>query len=220
MRTCVASPALNLLVCSAAAALVAAPKPTLAGEPSSKGDERIVSLFDGKSLGKWKPTSFGGEGEVRVDEGRILLEVGNDLTGVTWTGKYPKWNYEIALEAMRVDGRDFFCGLTFPVGESFCSLIVGGWGGGVVGLSSLDGHDASENETTSYHEFKTNQWYRVRIRVEKGRIQAWIDDERVVDVDTTGKRISTRVEVEPSEPLGVASWRTSAALRKITLRSL
>ena len=29
-------------------------------------------------------------------------------------------------------------------------LIVGGWGGGVVGMSSLNGKDAARNETTQY----------------------------------------------------------------------
>lgn len=61
----------------------------------------------------------------------------------------PVMNYELSLEAMRVDGSDFFCGLTFPVGSNFCSFIVGGWGGGVVGLSSLNSEDASQNETTN-----------------------------------------------------------------------
>ena len=57
-------------------------------------------------------------------------------------------DYEVTLEAMRVDGNDFFCGMTFPAGKDPCTLIVGGWGGTVVGLSSINGMDASENETT------------------------------------------------------------------------
>ena len=58
------------------------------------------------------------------------------MTGITWTNEVPTNNYEISLEAMRVEGSDFFCALTFPVGNDPCSFIVGGWGGGVVGLSS------------------------------------------------------------------------------------
>src|SRR4051794_11381418 len=75
------------------------------------------SLFDGRTLGAWEPTLFGGEGVVHVDDGRIVLEQGNDLTGITWKGEVPATvGYELALEAMRVSGGDFFCGLTFPVG--------------------------------------------------------------------------------------------------------
>ena len=37
-------------------------------------------------------------------------------------------DYELRLEAKRVEGGDFFCGLTFPVGKEYCTLILGGWG--------------------------------------------------------------------------------------------
>jgi hypothetical protein len=121
---------------------------------------------------------------------------------------------------MRVVGGDFFCGLTFPVKTSHCSLIVGGWAGPVVGLSSLDGLDASENETSTLRRFASNQWYTIRVRVTDPRIQAWIDDESVVDVETAGRRISVRAELLDSRPLGIASWRTRAALRQIRLRTL
>jgi hypothetical protein len=177
-------------------------------------------LFDGVSLGKWKPTRFGGEGEVHVDAGEIVLERGNDLTGITWTGDLPRLGYEIEVQAKRVSGSDFFCGLTFPVGEAYCSFIVGGWAGAVTGFSSLDGDDASENETTRIRNYEENRWYTVRVRVEAERLQAFVDEESFADVKTTGRRISIRPEVQDSRPLGIASWRTKAALRAIRLRTL
>lgn len=183
-------------------------------------EETSTSLFDGKSLGKWKGTEFGGEGEVDVKDGRIVMHMGNPMTGVTWSGEYPKTNYEISLEAMRIDGSDFFCGLTFPVGDDPCSFICGGWGGGVVGLSSLDGLDASENETTRYKEFESNRWYKIRVRVTPEKIAAWIDDKQMVDVDTKDKRIGIRIEVELSRPLGISCYNTTAALRDIKVRRL
>ena len=131
--------------------------PILAAEPAWK------SLFDGRTLKGWKATKFGGEGEVDVKDGQIVMHAGSPMTGITWVEDVPKIDYEITLEAMRVNGSDFFCGLTFPVGESPCSFIVGGWGGGVVGLSSIDGSDASENETTKYQEFTSGRWYPVRL---------------------------------------------------------
>jgi hypothetical protein len=178
------------------------------------------SLFNGKSLKGWEITDFAGHGEVRVENGSIVLSQGV-MTGINWTNPLPaEMSYEIALDAMRVDGSDFFCGLTFPVGKDPCSFIVGGWGGGVVGLSSLDGEDAANNETTKVRAFETGKWYAVRVRVEPARIQAWIDDEKYVDVVTTDHRISIRIEVEPSRPLGVASWSTTAALKNIRMRKL
>jgi len=177
-------------------------------------------LFDGTSLGQWEQTSFGGEGPVRVRDGMIVLEQGDPLTGVTWTGPALPPAFELSLEASRLGGSDFFCGLTFPVGQSHCSLILGGWGGTTVGLSSLDGRDASENETTRQMRFEDKRWYRVRVAVTATHIRAWLDDAPIVDVATAGRRIGIRPEVDPSVPLGVASYRTRAGLRQIRIRSL
>jgi hypothetical protein len=119
-----------------------------------------------------------------------------------------------------VSGSDFFCGLTFPVGETYCSLILGGWGGSVVGLSSLDYADASQNETTRWIQFASERWYRVRVRVTESRIRAWLDGERIVDADITKRKVSTRIEVEPSKPFGISTWRTTGAARDLRLRTL
>lgn len=179
-------------------------------------------LFDGKSLDGWKAAEFGGEGEVTVKDGRILMQMGNSLTGITYDGKkaLPKSNYEIELEAMRVEGIDFFCGLTFPVAESHCSFIVGGWAGAVVGLSSIDDKDASENDTTKYITFKSDTWYRIRVRVTDENISAWIDDKQVVDQNIKDKKISTRNEVDLSKPLGLSAWQTTSAIRNLRIRTL
>ncbi len=181
-----------------------------------------ISLFDGKSLTGWKITDFGGQGEVRVEEGHIFLDMGSDMTGITIdpATKIPSMNYEISLEAQRVVGGDFFCGLTFPVNKDACSLIVGGWGGGLVGLSSLDGKDASNNETSSWRDFENDQWYQIKLRVEPERIRAWIDGRKVVEAVTKDRKIGIRPEVNLCRPLGFSTWRTAAALRKIEVRSL
>jgi len=181
-----------------------------------------MSLFDGKTLGDWKITDFGGQGKVYVKDGAIYLEQGNDMTGINWAGPLVRMNYEITLEAMRVSGSDFFCGLTFPVNESYCSLILGGWGGTVCGLSNIDYYDAANNETTRIVSFETGKWYHVRLRVTPNRIQAWVEEEadQLVDMDITGRKIDTRIEVDLSQPLGVATWQTAGAVRNIKLRKL
>ena len=178
------------------------------------------SLFDGKSLGDWKPSKFGTQGSVEAKDGQIMIGFGDGCSGITWGGEFPKTDYEIRLQAMRVDGTDFFCGLTFPVGKDPCSLICGGWGGGVVGLSSIDGEDASENDTTKYKKFDTGKWYVIRVRVTKSRISAWIDKDQMVDEALEGRKISIRSEVEESKPLGIATWKTAGAIRKIEWRKL
>ena len=155
-----------------------------------------------------------------MQDGQIVLDFGYSLTGINYTEQFPKTNYEISLEAKRTQGIDFFCGLTFPVEESYCSLIVAGWAGAVVGLSSIDGRDASENETTRYMSFDNDRWYRIRVRVTPAKIMAWIDDELVVDQVITGRRISTRNEVDLSRPLGISAYESEAVLRDIKYRLL
>jgi len=207
-----------LLTCSMTLPLMGGP--FAVAQTETRGEQgKWRPLFDGKTLKDWKSTQFGGEGEVTVEEGAITMDFGSSLTGITYVGKLPTNHYEISLEAKRVDGIDFFCALTFPVDKSHCSLIVGGWAGAVVGLSCLDGQDASENETTRYMAFKTDRWYRIRVRVLPGRIQAWIDDEQVVNVETRNRKIETRIEVDLSKPLGMAAWETRSALRNIRIRS-
>jgi hypothetical protein len=198
---------------------VAAAKPVVA-TPASPANAS-GPLFDGKTLTGWISSDFAGRGEVKVQNGEIKIGMGY-MTGITWTNAsaLPRTNYELSLDAMRVDGSDFFCGLTFPVGKDQCSLVVGGWGGGTVGLSSIDGEDASQNETTSYLNFTNGKWYHIRVRVEPENIQAWIDNDRVVNLDTKEKRLGIRLEMESSVPLGVATWNTAAALKNIQLKKL
>ncbi|MCB1093872.1 MAG: hypothetical protein KDL87_20195, partial [Verrucomicrobiae bacterium] len=143
-----------------------APAPEKPKPAAPKKDPNLISLFDGKTLGKWKPIEFGGEGEVSVDEeGNLEFDFGAIMTGVNWSEAPPaKSNYEISLDAMKLDGNDFFCALTFPVKESHATFVIGGWGGGVVGVSSVDDLDASENETMNIEGFENNVWYHIRVR--------------------------------------------------------
>jgi len=176
------------------------------------------SLFDGKTLQGWKITPWTYRGPVEVQDSTILLGIGHECTGVTWTQGFPRMNYQVDLDAMRVDGNDFFCGMTFPVGEEPCTLIIGGWNGTVVGLSSIDGLDASENQTGTLRNFKNNRWYHIRLRVTSDSIKAWVDDDQIVDFAIDHHRLSVRMEVLWSKPFGICSWRTKAALRNIVVR--
>jgi hypothetical protein len=210
-----ASPATRVLAAVVTAGLVVSIAPVRAQAPAGE------ALFDGKTLGQWKPTKFIGEAAVKVENGEIVLESGNDLTGITWGGAaLPTTNYELSLQAMRVAGNDFFAGVTFPVADSFCSLILGGWGGTVVGLSSINGQDASENETSQSIPFESKRWYSLRVRVTPAKIEAWLDERQIINLDLKGNKVDTRIEVDASKPLGIASWRTKAALRDIRLKKL
>jgi hypothetical protein len=177
-------------------------------------------LFDGKTLNGWKITDFGGQGKVEVRDKTIVMARGNEMTGITWTGKPPRGNYELTLEGKRIEGSDFFCTTTFPVGDKCCSFVTGGWGGSVIGLSNVDHMDASENPTSSSHDFKNNTWYKFRIRVTDDKIEVWINDEQVVDQARKEHTFGVRIECDPCCPLGIATYNTVGAVRNIRLREL
>ncbi len=178
-------------------------------------------LCDGKSLGDFAPTQFGMQSEVYVEDGRLVLEQGDPLTGITWRGApLPTCDYVVELRATRLRGTDFFCGLTFPVGDSHASLILGGWGGALCGISSLDDQDASDNETRCFRAFVTGREYLVRVEVRSDRLRAFVDGERIVDVSTVGRKIDVRAEVRPSIPFGIASFATRAAIRDLRIAPL
>jgi hypothetical protein len=189
-----------------------------AGEDPPAG---TLVLFDGKSLEGWKKVDFVGSAGVKVRDGTIVMEAGQSMTGITCTRKdLPTTNYELSYEAMRLSGHDFFAAATFPVGVSFITLVNGGWGGSVTGLSSLDGIDASENETTQSVTYKDKTWHRFRVRVTGEVIRCWIDDKLIVAVNYQGRKVGTRIEVRRNQPLGFATWETAGALREIKIRPL
>ena len=155
-----------------------------------------------------------------LEKGALLLEPGNPLTGVHWTRPFPRTNYEFEVRATRVDGSDFFCGLTFPVGEEHLSVILGGWGGSLVGISCLDGRDASDNDTKRLRSFEDGRAYRVRLAVTPSSVSVRIDGELVVDIDPRAHALSLRPEVAPSKPLGIACFATTARLQAMRWRRI
>ncbi len=190
-------------------------------KPKNTAKAHWKPLFDGKSLAGWKAADYLGSGKVGVKDGTLVMEPGKQMTGLTYRkGDFPKVDYEVTLEGKKLEGDDFFCTTTFPVDRSFCSLVVGGWGGTTVGLSSLNGADASENDTTTTKEFSKGTWYRVRIRVTADKIVAWIDDDKVVDVETKDRKVSTRIECDACKPFGFCTWNTAGAIRDVRVRPL
>src|SRR5215216_379779 len=96
---------LACLAIASAATLLAQEKPVAKADAAK---EKWESLFDGKSLNGWTVTNFGGEGEVEVKDGAIILSMGQPMTGLTIKdgSKLPKDNYEVTLLAMKRKGDD------------------------------------------------------------------------------------------------------------------
>ncbi|MFZ5833520.1 MAG: 3-keto-disaccharide hydrolase [Planctomycetota bacterium] len=182
-----------------------------------------LKLFDGKTLDGWKIAEdfdFLNHGKIEVADGAIVLHAGRPGSAIYYGTKLPTMDYEISLKARRVAGEDFFCGLTFMVGKEPLTLIVGGWNGEVVGLSCINGEPAVENETCHYQKFELGRWYSIRVRVTENQVTAWIDHDQVVDCDLADKELSIWFEPETVTPLGIATWRTTGAVKDIQVRRL
>ncbi|WP_395751513.1 DUF1080 domain-containing protein [Prosthecobacter sp.] len=192
--------------------------------PARRSEWRLLS---DEFLPAWKAAHIPDEGKVTIEEGEIKLETGRPMTGARlelskWKeAEMPATRYSIEYEAMRVEGNDFFGTVTFPVNESHVSLVVGGWGGTLVGISSIDEMDASENNTRGNARFENNRWHLVRIEVRDDDLRAWINGRLFVNTSTKGHKLGLRDgEIEKCTPFGFTSYDSRARIRNVVLRRL
>jgi len=184
-----------------------------------------IALFNGKDLSGWKIAPMDGGGTVSVvSNGTVSCGIGDPMTGIAYTNPVPVMNYELSLEAMRVEGSDFFIALTIPVETNFCTVIIGGWGGGLCGISSVDYADASENQWSEYLTLKNQCWYHLRVRVTPGVLQVFLNDDLYtarIEYEASS-RFSLRPgsDIDMTKPLGLATYRTGAFWRNFTLTSV
>lgn len=196
-------------------------EPTPPASDDKQPDDKTRVLFAGKNLDDWEASNFGGEGPLELKDDAVIFQRGADLTGMNWKGKpLPKINYEVTLEAQRIEGSDFFCGIVFPVNDATCSFVAGGWGGSTIGLSSVDDIYAAENETGTYASFEEKTWYKFKLRVSASAITAWIDGKQYVYLKTKGRKLSLHPAMEPAKPFGIAAFATVAVIRDVKLHEL
>jgi len=205
------------------ALLLAVSSLTMAQEPQAAKTEWV--LFDGKDLKDWETVDMGGSGEVSVEGGQLIINQGESLSGVVYkkVEELPLTNYEITLQAKRLQGVDFFCGLTFPVGDlkRNATLICGGWGGSVTGISSIDGMDAANNATGTYQRYDDDKWYSFCLRVTPENLSVWVDDKQVVDQDIKDRKVSLREgPIELYAPLSLTTYNTTAAIKNVRMKAL
>lgn len=246
----VAAISIAMTLCSAGSHPLGAQAPADPGnnsqaKPTSKpvAKQQWIALKD-----HWKQCEFGGDGEVKIKDGVVKLDFGQPITGVRWLGSFegdkavgsdsndpklldaikaakkaPKLardHYEIRWECRRNGGDDFLCAMTMPIGKNYISLVMGGWGGGITGISSIDGYDASDNETTTYKAYDNGTWYKARVRVDAAKITVWIDEIEMFDVPREGHTFDIRFEMEPCAPLGIANFECDSSIRNIQWRAL
>lgn len=191
-------------------------------EMPAADQEGWIQLFNGKDLAGWKVPVYGGDGEITVEDGILTMGMGAMVTGITLDGDFPwKSNYEIEVTAERTMGFDFYAAITFPVGDDgYVTFINGGWGGGVFGFSSINGYDASENETMTLLQTKNNVWNTFRVRVYDDHIEGWCDEKKVVECPRGDNKFTTRFEVEYSQPMGVTNYCSETKIKSIRCREM
>lgn len=188
---------------------------------------RRWDLLSATEITHWKSAEMPDTGKAEARDGATVIESGGPMTGLRYdnwrAGTFPVRDYAVSYEAMRVDGSDFFAALTFPVRsiETCATLIVGGWGGGLVGISSIDGQDASDNSTRSEQRFENGKWYRVKLEVREDGIKAWIDDRIVINTSIKSRVIGMRPGyIESCAPFGFATFGSTGRVRNIVVEEL
>ena len=181
-----------------------------------------VRLFNGRDLTGWKVADMFGSGTVKVlEDGSVECGPGNPMTGIAYTNDPPRMNYELSLQAVRVKGSDFFAALTIPVEQHFCTVIIGGWGGGLCGVSSVDYMDAAENPWSEGVNLENERWYTLRVRVTPGVLQVFLDENiyttRIEFDEASRFSLRSGSDIDKTKPLGLATYRTLARWRNFTI---
>lgn len=197
-------------------------------QPSSGKDEKPVSwaLLEGDAAKLWQPAGIPDEVPMSLKDEVLTLPAGQPMTGAKWTGwteQLPGIGYAIEYEAMRVEGEDIFGMVTFPVGshQSHATFVLGGWGGTVTGISSIDFKDANENQTRAEQRFENGRWYKVRIEVRPEDLRAWVEGRLVVNATIKGKKVGLRPGfIDHCLPFGFASYGTTGKIRRVVLEAL
>lgn len=191
-------------------------------EPARKWD-----LLAADQLVHWMAAEMPEAGKVEVRDGEAVMAPGGPMSGLRYDnwqgGGLPVRDYAVSCEAMRVDGGDFFAAITFPVRSiaTCATLIVGGWGGGLVGISSIDGEDASNNSTRSEQQFENGKWYRLKFEVRDEEIKAWIDDRLVINVSIKDRAVGLRPGyIEKCAPFGLATFGSTGRVRNLVIEEL
>lgn len=178
-------------------------------------------------LEHWTSAEIEDGGTIGFTPSEMTLGTGKPMTCARFSGwgplQLPLTDYAVEFEALRVDGQDFFGAITFPVRslDTCATLVNGGWGGGLVGISSIDEQNANENSTRGEHRFINGQWYKFRLEVRSDELKAWLDGRLVINTSIKGRTISLRPgDIEKCAPFGVATYMTEGKVRNLSVQKL
>ncbi len=149
----------------------------------------------------------------RVDGSELVQEAIEPEVRLTFGD--PNWSdYEISLEAQKIDGNEGFLVL-FRVksDRDYYWLNIGGWGNTATAIErSIDNR---RRAISSFRPIRVEQgrWYKIRVRCEGRRIQAWLNEGLILDFnDDENAHLIGKV--------GIGTWMTKARFRNIKVTAL
>lgn len=120
------------------------------------------------------------------------------------------------MKVSSLEGYNQPCVLSFPVQDSFCTLFYNG--GTAAGLSKIGGKDIGVPGGKAGAE---KQWYALRLRVTKAKIEGWADGKPLLDVAIPeGAEITCDKADSGIKRLNIRTWKTTAAYRDLRVRRL
>jgi hypothetical protein len=201
-------------------------------------------LFEGAHLGGWRRTgpalevAQAPERLVRLSKGGVVINVlpvklpaepagafeqmHQALAGVQWVRDFPASDYEVLVEATCLGGNGVFCGMSFPVGATRWSVSLGGEGSkGEVLLTPTEDAARAQQGTCGRLALVRGRWYRLRLQVRGGRVQAWVNGKDVRRLPpVVGHRITGPYGAQGSGRFQLGARCTRAALRNVLVRRL
>ena len=183
-----------------------------APEPDADG---YVSLFDGETLTGWhknpQPIGHGTGGLWTVEDGAICGEQDPPASGnggiLLTDQKFG--DFELLLDMKPDWGPDSGLFIRSNDQGQCIQMMVDYHEDGSVGHLYGEGTGG-----WSARPFDLNGTY------DDGEAAGEGDDKRIVNLETTGKKIGIRADIDASKPFGFASYQTRAALRDIRLKEV
>lgn len=170
-------------------------------------------MFNGKDLTGWEVVAE--NRIVGASEGQLNLAASQLSTDIRWTyDDFPSVDYEVKVEAKRVEGEGAFCHMVFPIEACHCFLVIGAEGD-IVALDRVDGLGILDikNETARRMHFERNRWYRVHLRVTREKVVVLIDGKEEINV--AADRLSLPTAWMFLRPFALGTWQTTATVRDI-----
>lgn len=149
-----------------------------------------VTCADGREV-RLDPTGETGwkavEGSWKVGHGSVRLEDAGEWKRGIFEGPSFDGDYTIKLKAHKLGGREGFL-VIFGAkdGKNYHQLNLGGWGNAAHAFETIADRQQQPLGGRAKGEIAGGRWYDIEVRVAGGRVEAWLDGQRVVQAGGQG----------------------------------